>query len=112
MWELALEHLYNETNRATLRVGYLDERVIWTSQGKRLTQNHSSYGGVTVDAPVVQGEPSVYDSEAVRSEAVKPRSGRQIAGTDFEHASTCQVMPHMQNMNPEVPVAVCGIARK
>jgi len=32
----------------------------------------------------------VYDKEAVRSEAAKPRSGRQIAGTDYEHAGTCQ----------------------
>lgn len=47
----------------------------------------------------LQGEPSVFASElaGMAGRAAEPRKGtrsaRQIAGRDYEHSSTCQVLP-------------------
>lgn len=43
---------------------------------------------------ILQGEPSVFDTETARAGAEEPvgrRTSRQIAGTDYQHAETCQV---------------------
>ncbi len=50
----------------------------------------------------MQGEPSVFDSETARAgleEPVGRRTSRQIAGTDYQHAETCQVQPLISKQN-------------
>lgn len=47
---------------------------------------------------MLQGEPSVFDSETARDGMAEPtgrRSTRQVAGTDYPHAETCQVRCHL-----------------
>jgi hypothetical protein len=50
-------------------------------------------------ASVLQGEPSVFESETGRQGMAEPvgrRTTRQVAGVDYDNADTCQVPPPLR----------------